>query len=506
MINKFGMRNPLQYGAAKRPSAIQFLQAADQPATGGAVDPLRLMQLRKSVIEQQMRPQRTAAEQMMAMPTRMKQTPAVRPPSLGDRISGMMPAAGTPQAAGLGAAGAKMLQLSGYSDRPIAMSQILGEAAQAYTTAKKETAAEQAATLAAKQEMERQRKKDELEELNIRSQIKAREAPKAEDERKPMSPAGKYAYDLGFEFGTPEFQAAVEEYNQKIGSVDKASLTALQKEAAQIYPDNIQAQNDFILNARQRLAGVPKRDGIALDSNGRRVGRTLFEPQSGTIQVIDDETGETRSLGQGERSISNADKTTFLIPQKDHYKKRRELVGERVSVGKLESYAKSVAGTKQGFGRLVDRISAGAKTFFATGKNGKPLTQSEFDLLRSEGKLQGLLGAFRLETVGGGVMTEQDALRVISYLGGDIDLLQNKQKVQEALQVILDEKLIRYNDEIKTYNEQQSLRGVKDEGEYLQPIDIDLSPLFEVDGATPSEEVEDVDYTQDDLDNALSKY
>lgn len=163
MIDGFGMRNPLQYGLTKRPSATQFLQAANQPATGGAVDPLRLMQLRQSVVEQQMRPQRTAAQQMMAMPTRMKQTPAVKPPSLGDRISGMMPAAGTPQAAGLGAAGAKMLELSGYSDRPIAMSQILGEAAQAYTTAKKETAAEQAATLKAKQELERQRKKDELE-------------------------------------------------------------------------------------------------------------------------------------------------------------------------------------------------------------------------------------------------------------------------------------------------------------------------------------------------------
>lgn len=157
MINKFGMRNPLQYGATQRPSAVQFLQAAGQPATGGALDPLRLMQLRKSVVEQQMRPQRTAAEQMMAMPTRMKQTPA---PSLNDRISGMMPAAGTPQAAGLGAAGARMLQLSGYSDRPIPMSQILGEAAQAYTTAKKETATEQREEALLKSAAERQARLD----------------------------------------------------------------------------------------------------------------------------------------------------------------------------------------------------------------------------------------------------------------------------------------------------------------------------------------------------------
>jgi len=156
MINKFGMRNPMQYGATQRPSAIQFLQAAGQPATGGAIDPLRLMQLRKSVVEQQMRPQRTAAQQMMAMPTNVK-TPA---PSLNDRISGMMPKAGTPQAAGLGAAGARMLQLSGYSDRPIPMSQILGEAAQAYTTAKKETATEQREEALLKSAAERQARLD----------------------------------------------------------------------------------------------------------------------------------------------------------------------------------------------------------------------------------------------------------------------------------------------------------------------------------------------------------
>lgn len=174
MINKFGMRNPLQYGATQRPSAVQFLQAAGQPATGGALDPLRLMQLRKSVVEQQMRPQRTAAEQMMAMPTRIKPTPA---PSLNDRISGMMPAAGTPQAAGLGAAGARMLQLSGYSDRPIPMSQILGEAAQAYTTAKKETATEQREETLLKSAAERQAR---LDARQARLDVQASEMHQAE--------------------------------------------------------------------------------------------------------------------------------------------------------------------------------------------------------------------------------------------------------------------------------------------------------------------------------------
>lgn len=80
--------------------------------------------------------------------------PPKSPPSINDRIGGMLPAAGTPAAAGLGAAGARMLQLSGYSDKPIAMSQILGEAAQAYRTEAKEERRAQAAAELAKQQRE----------------------------------------------------------------------------------------------------------------------------------------------------------------------------------------------------------------------------------------------------------------------------------------------------------------------------------------------------------------
>jgi len=178
MADRFGIRNPLLYGNVQRPLATQFLGLADQTGTGAPIGQ-GLMPLRQAVLQQQMRPQRTAAQQMMALPTRIQQQAPKAPPSLSDRISGMMPKAGTPQAAGLGAAGAKMLQLSGWSDRPVAMSQVLGEAAQAYTTARKETAAEQAATLQAQQELERQREKDALERKNILSQIAEREKPKA---------------------------------------------------------------------------------------------------------------------------------------------------------------------------------------------------------------------------------------------------------------------------------------------------------------------------------------
>jgi len=99
-----------------------------------------------------------------AMPSAGFVSPPKAPPSIGDKIAGMLPAAGTPEAAGLGAAGARMLQLSGYSDKPIAMSQILGEAAQAYRTeAKDERRAQEAARLAKEQrDFEREMKLMEI--------------------------------------------------------------------------------------------------------------------------------------------------------------------------------------------------------------------------------------------------------------------------------------------------------------------------------------------------------
>lgn len=214
MADGFGIRNPNRYANINRPFATQFLGLADQTGTGAPVSQ-GLMPLRQAVLQQQMRPQRTAAQQMMALPTRMKQTPAVKPPSLGDRISGMMPKAGTPEAAGLGAAGAKMLQLSGYSDRPIAMSQILGEAAQAYTTARKETAAEQAATLKAQQELERQRRKDALEERLTEAKL-YEIYNKSPDETTLL----KNLRAAGIDPSSPEGQGIILDYLRKGGGTD----------------------------------------------------------------------------------------------------------------------------------------------------------------------------------------------------------------------------------------------------------------------------------------------
>jgi hypothetical protein len=66
--------------------------------------------------------------------------------------------------------------------------------------------------------------------------------------------------------------------------------------------------------------------------------------------------------------------------------------------------------------------------------------------------LQSLLGAMRKEVVGGGVMTEQDAKRVIQALGGNINAMTNPTLVAAALRRLYTEKYNSYSKAVDDYN------------------------------------------------------
>lgn len=116
------------------------------------------------------------------------------------------------------------------------------------------------------------------------------------------------------------------------------------------------------------------------------------------------------------------------LNQKDYIAKRDELRLTSGALNKLDNYFKTVQNTDVGFARMADKVAANAKTLFGAG-----LDPDELALQVADGQLQGLLGLFRETVVGPGVMTEQDAKRVLSALGGDLTALQNKQKVEELL-------------------------------------------------------------------------
>ena len=121
---------------------------------------------------------------------------------------------------------------------------------------------------------------------------------------------------------------------------------------------------------------------------------------------------------------------------------------EEASLNKLEDYMKAMGGSKVGFARMAESVTASFKTIFGA----KDITPEALEQGMAEGKFQGLIGRFRVETVGPGVMTEFDAIRIINALGGEPGALQNKYRAAAILKDIFEGKEKLYKSAAKRYN------------------------------------------------------
>ncbi len=123
-------------------------------------------------------------------------------------------------------------------------------------------------------------------------------------------------------------------------------------------------------------------------------------------------------------------------------------------VKQIERYMKNVEKTGSGFDSLTNLWSAKANVIF-----GKPLGEVDFAALEQKGQLQGLLGKFRKEVVGGGVMTEFDAQRVLMALGGEPNVARHPEIARRLLRSMVEAKVGTYNDVSLPMFNDQARRG-----------------------------------------------
>ena len=117
----------------------------------------------------------------------------------------------------------------------------------------------------------------------------------------------------------------------------------------------------------------------------------------------------------------------------------------------IARYMKNVAETGAGF----KSIAAQWRAKFKVISGGEDLTQENIAALMQKGQLQGLLGKFRKEIVGGGVMTEQDALRILSALGGEVTVARHPEIVRLLLGDIVRAKIRMFNEvDLPMFNDQ----------------------------------------------------
>ena len=216
---------------------------------------------------------------------------------------------------------------------------------------------------------------------------------------------------------------------------------------------------------------------------GEIFGELNFDPNDGTYFQYDPQTEQRIILDI--KKFSPVTDATFAktIPNFTQFGNNlEELNTDNASMRRLSEYMTTVNSTNEGLLRLADQFNVTAKTllggFFKRAfdiDDYTSLSKSEISTKLSQGRLQGLIGRFRLETVGGGVMTEQDALRIISALGGDVNLLQNKEIVAQQLASIFKDKSISLNRKIKLHN--NAVKQIYSESGYekIDPVEFDES-------------------------------
>ena len=230
--------------------------------------------------------------------------------------------------------------------------------------------------------------------------------------------------------------------------------------------------------------------GVYRDKSGNIIGEVNFDKSTGQFFQYDP-NGQRQILDMKELTpVTDATFANTIPKYNDFVKLSEGLQDDIGSLRQLEKYMTAINNTNEGFARLADDLSASAKTLLSSyfGPEYTNLSKEELALRVGRGLQQGLIGRFRIETVGGGVMTEQDALRIIQNLGGDVSLLQNKEVVAKQIQNLFEAKKSSFDRRKKRHD--IALNQIyKDQGfEEIQPYEFD-EDVFNLKGSVSDTKV-----------------
>lgn len=228
-------------------------------------------------------------------------------------------------------------------------------------------------------------------------------------------------------------------------------------------------------------AGAMKRVGTS-----EYLGEAVFDRNTGMF-MLSKPNGEIVPMpADAEPSV----KSTFsrdIMDARGMRKLFADVDEHEISLRKLQNYLTSQEGRQFGYKGIADKFVADIKSFLASDDPDLKLTPEQLSRRLSVSQLQGLLGASRLDVVGGGVMTEQDALRVLSALGGDINAMQNPEVVAARIKEIYETRYQRYQTDLDFLNRQLVAGG--------NPIRDQVPNFFKMPSGTLSSSAGDTSYT-----------
>lgn len=192
------------------------------------------------------------------------------------------------------------------------------------------------------------------------------------------------------------------------------TLRAAEQEAMQKpMLDALKAQADLARAAqsRQSLAAqktAPKTYLVQGPDGQMTPVETYFDKISGERLI----SGTNQPLPVGSLEFGAGDLPTFQ--NLDTFNK--SVTEEEQKLISLDKFRNAVKTAPEGLGRTIQTLNK----IFQTLSADPEFKRGDLATGEARARLQGLIGLYKDEIVGGGVMTEQDALRVIEALGGEI--------------------------------------------------------------------------------------
>lgn len=303
---------------------------------------------------------------------------------------------------------------------------------------------------------------------------------------------GKTAGLLGEELSQPLSQAvynipdigrfrAAERMGQPVASFDPADIR-------DISPAGISGMLPTLRAAEEEAVQKPMLDALKAQANlarasrSGRVGtrykypslyvnkdnpddfiRTLTDTQTqevvdqATFKPIDTSIYVPSSLGIMGKGVASR------VDLRKEYAELNKTAGQFKNVQK---FFDKLPDLEKGFAGKMQTWSGNIKTLF-----GADLSPQEAARRLAQGEQQGLLGMFREQVVGGGVMTEQDARRVMERLGNSLgDWTTDPSIVARAVQSVMEEKYQTYIGDSQFYGSSRSdFRGAPEHKTVLMP-------------------------------------
>jgi hypothetical protein len=145
-----------------------------------------------------------------------------------------------------------------------------------------------------------------------------------------------------------------------------------------------------------------------------------------------------RSFGQQTFGILNAKQMGDLDTA---------LTQDENSLTSFVNYLSAVGDTNTGVTRIADNFLARIKIMV-----GGELSQKQFNLLLADAELPALIAQSRVELAGPGVLTDQDFIRLLETIGGDVNAYQNPQIVKDRISDLISKKYATYKRNVERYN------------------------------------------------------